>query len=156
MAAQESGVDDTRPTDGNGPAFPVVMELGKFREFVRATRGTDGYSRRPDAVTPPTFLSVFLHWAPPDALPYTRQGLEADRVLHGGREFVFSGPPPKVGARLTAQQRVEKTYTKTGRRGGTMRFVVALTEFRDESGHVVAEMRNTTIETGRPALEEES
>jgi hydroxyacyl-ACP dehydratase HTD2-like protein with hotdog domain len=71
------------------------------------------------------------------------------RVLHGGQEFIFHGPPPRAGTKLTAQTRIEDIYEKEGKRGGTMTFVVGVTEFRDEQGNLVAESRGTTIETGR-------
>ena len=56
------------------------------------------------------------------------------RVLHGGSEFVFFGPPPRAGARLTTTSRLDKQYEKEGRRGGTMKFAETVQEFFDESG----------------------
>jgi hypothetical protein len=86
--------------------------------------------------------------------PFKGVGLDMRRVLDGGREFVFHGPPPRAGTRLTAQARIDDIYEKEGRRGGTMTFVVSVQEFRDESGKLVAEMRSTAIETGRPPGDE--
>ena len=37
-----------------------------------------------------------------------------------------------------------------------MTFVITVTEFRDESGTLVAEARSTAIETGQPATQEGS
>ena len=54
---------------------------------------------------------------------------------------------------LTSQTRVDDIYEKEGKRGGTMTFVVTVQEFRDESGELVAEMRSTAIETGKPPTE---
>ena len=48
---------------------------------------------------------------------------------------VFPGPPPAAGAELTAQTRVAEIYEKEGKRGGTMTFVVTVTEFRDAKRH---------------------
>jgi MaoC dehydratase-like protein len=66
---------------------------------------------------------------------------------------VFHGPPPKAGTKLTSQTRVDQIYEKEGKRGGTMTFVETVQEFRDEAGNVVAEMRSTAIETGKPPTE---
>jgi hypothetical protein len=44
-------------------------------------------------------------------------------------------------------------YEKQGKRGGTMTFAVMVTEFRDESGRLVAEARMTGVETERPPEE---
>jgi hypothetical protein len=138
-----------------GPAFTVPIEFGKVREFATATKARSTRWEWDDsAVTMPTFLATILFWASGDSLPYIRQGFAAERTLHGGREYTFYGPPPRVGDRLTGRQRVERIYTKQGRRGGQMRFVVALTEFRNQADELVAEMRNTTIETGRPVAED--
>jgi hypothetical protein len=79
--------------------------------------------------------------------------LDMRRVLDGGREFVFRGPPPTAGTKLTSQTRVDDIYEKEGKRGGTMTFVVTVQEFRDEAGELVAEMRSTAIETGKPPTE---
>ena len=49
--------------------------------------------------------------------------------------------------------RVAEVYAKEGKRGGTMTFVVTVQEFRNESGELVAEMRSTAIETGKPPTE---
>ena len=52
------------------------------------------------------------------------------------------------------QTRVADIYEKEGKRGGTMTFVVTVTEFRDEAGILVAEAKSTAIETGKPATQE--
>ena len=49
--------------------------------------------------------------------------------------------------------RVEDILEKEGRRGGTMTFVITVTEFRDDDGRLVAEARSTAIETGRAPVE---
>jgi len=72
------------------------------------------------------------------------------RLLHGEQEYVFPNGPPRAGARLTVQSRVESIYEKEGKRGGTMTFVITVTDFTDEHGEVVAQARSTAIETGRP------
>jgi hypothetical protein len=137
-----------------GDAFELVVERGKIREFARATK-----SQNPDylddavPVSPPTFLVSSAFWAPPGATRWGSLKLDMRRVLDGGREFVFHGPAPEAGTKLTAQTRVDDIYEKEGKRGGTMTFVVTVQEFRDESGGLVAEMRSTAIETGKPPTE---
>ena len=61
--------------------------------------------------------------------------MDLRRVLHGGQEYMFHGPPPRAGQELTVQTRVAEIYEKEGKRGGTMTFVVTVTEFRDEDGN---------------------
>jgi hypothetical protein len=137
----------------------MVVERGKVREFASATKSSNpAYLDDPQPVSEPTFLVTAAFWTPSAVRPggslFRKVNLDMRRVLDGGREFVFHGPPPKAGTRLTAQTRVEDIYEKEGKRGGTMTFVVTVQEFRDESGTVVAEMRSTAIETGRPPKED--
>jgi hypothetical protein len=81
--------------------------------------------------------------------PLAKLDIDLRRLLHGGQEYVFHGPPPRARTELTFQTRVDKIYEKEGKRGGTMTFVEAVTEFRDASGRLVAEARSTAIETGK-------
>jgi hypothetical protein len=141
--------------------FEMVVERGKVREFALATKSSNAeYLDAPEPVSPPTFLVTSAFWTagspgrPGSVFKHVK--LDMRRVLDGGREFVFHGPPPRAGTKLTAQTRVDDIYEKEGKRGGTMTFVVTVQEFRDESGKVVAEMRSTAIETGRPPKEESS
>jgi hypothetical protein len=137
-----------------GELFDMVVERGKIREFARATKSeSPEYLEDPTPVSEPTFLVSSVFWAPPGATRWGSLRLDMRRVLDGGREFVFHGPPPRAGTRLTAQSRVADIYEKEGKRGGTMTFVVTVQEFRDEAGNVVAEMSSTAIETGKPPAE---
>jgi N-terminal half of MaoC dehydratase len=134
--------------------FDMVVERGKIREFARATKSdSPSYLDDPEAVSPPTFLVTNAFWSQGGG-PFGRIGLDMRRVLDGGREFVFHGPPPKAGTKLSAKTRVDDIYEKEGKRGGTMTFVVTVQEFRDESGQLVAEMRSTVIETGQAPKQE--
>jgi hypothetical protein len=132
--------------------FPMTVERGKVREFARATM-----SENPeylDAASPPiepTFLTSVSFWSPPGQSVFSKVKMDLRRVLHGGQEYVFHGPPPHAGQELTVQTRVDEVYEKEGKRGGTMTFLITVTEFRDESGKIVAEARSTAIETGKPA-----
>jgi MaoC dehydratase-like protein len=130
--------------------FEMLVERSKIREFARATKSQNAaYLDDPHPVSEPTFLVNMTFWTPPGKSVYGKVGLDMRRVLHGGQEFIFHGPPPRAGTKLTAQTRIEDIYEKEGKRGGTMTFVVGVTEFRDEQGNLVAESRGTTIETGR-------
>jgi len=137
-----------------GEAFGMTVERGKVREFARATKSENPeYLDDAAPVSEPTFLVSSVFWAPPGANRWGKLKLDMRRVLDGGREFVFHGPPPVAGTKLTAQTRVDDIYEKEGKRGGTMTFVVTVQEFRDEAGDLVAEMRSTAIETGKPPTE---
>jgi N-terminal half of MaoC dehydratase len=142
----------------NQPGYEMEVERGKIREFARATMSRNpDYLDDPVAVIPPTFLISSGFWAPPDSPnPAASLNINLARLLHGGQEFVFYGPPPRAGAKLTTASRVDKVYEKEGRRGGTMRFAETVTEFRDEGGKLVAESRTTLIETGKAPTEEGS
>jgi acyl-coenzyme A thioesterase PaaI-like protein len=74
------------------------------------------------------------------------------RVLHGEQEFEYLRPL-RAGDVLTATSRIVDEYEKEGKRGGTMRFVVSETEFRDQSGEVVAYSRGTSIVTSKATTE---
>lgn len=131
--------------------FTMRVELGKVREFARATR-----SRQPEhynassGVSPVTFLVSSAFWEDPDSSP-VRGKIDLARALHGSQEFVFHGEPPAVGAVLSGQMRIGNQYTKDGNRGGTMTFTEVITEFTDEEGRLIAEMTSTLIETSRAA-----
>ena len=143
-------MDELRGRTGTSFRFPI--ETGKVREFARATNAA-----HPDhftderACTSGTFLTAARLWEVDGSDP--RDGLPRDfgRLLHGEQEFVFHGEPPRVGVVLTATKHIADVYEKEGGRGGTMRFTVIVTEFRDEVGALVAEARTTTIDTSRVA-----
>jgi len=131
----------------------VPIERGKVREFARATMSENAAYLGSDApVIPPTFLTTINFWMSAEESPMAKVGLDLRRLLHGGQEYVFHGPPPRAGSTLHATSRIEDIYEKEGRRGGTMTFVVAVTEFRDEDGALVAEARATAIETGQAPM----
>ncbi len=140
------------PIGTRGPEYEMVIEQGKIREFAAATRpeGPDEPAYRgSDAVIPPTFLISGAFWAPPGSR--VDVGFDRRRLLHGEQEYVFHGPLPRAGQTLTVSDRVEDRFEKPGRRGGTMRFAVVVTEYRNEEGELVAEARATYIETARRA-----
>ncbi len=135
--------------------FTMVVEYGKIREFARATKSASpAYLESDEPVIPPTFLTTVSFWSPPGRSVFSKVKLDLRRLLHGGQEYTFHGPPPAAGTRLRVQTRVDDIYEKEGKRGGTMTFVVTVTEFRDDAGTLVAEARSTAIETGKPATKE--
>jgi hypothetical protein len=136
--------------------FAMPVERGKIREFARATMSSaPEYRDDPVAPIPPTFLTTVSFWSPPGRSVFSKVKLDLRRILHGGQEYVFHGPPPVAGTELSVQTRVEDIYEKEGKRGGVMTFVVTVTEFRDPAGNLVAEARSTAIETGKPATQQE-
>jgi N-terminal half of MaoC dehydratase len=131
--------------------FELIVEHGKVREFARATRAEHSvYRDDPVPPIPPTFMMTAAHWAPHEQALLERIPGEPRRRLHGEQEFTFPGPPPRAGARLRGQTRLEAAYEREGGRGGRLRFYVLATEYRDAAGDTVAISRTTVIETERP------
>lgn len=138
----------------SGAPFAMAVERGKVREFARAVAATHpAYLDGDRPVSPPTFLTTAVLWEVPGANPWTDVAMDQQRGLHAEQEFTFHGPPPRAGDELVAQSRIERIFTKDGRRGGTLTFAVMVTEFRDAAGRVVAESRLTGVETSRPPEE---
>jgi hypothetical protein len=138
--------------DPRSPAYEVVIERGKVREFAKAMQSENPAYEGDRAVIPPTFLATAALWAPPGAR--ADAGFDRARLLHGQQEFVFHGPVPRAGTTLMATERIESRYEKQGKRGGTMRFAVLVTEFRDGAGKLLAEGRSTLIERAEPPKKE--
>jgi N-terminal half of MaoC dehydratase len=146
-------------TQENGPAVDTVtaaydfpVERGKIREFARATKArTSSFTDDPETVCPPTFLTAASFWAGTGSSAIGMAPRSWSRVLHGEQEYVFHGPPPRAGDRLSARQYIENVFEKQGRRGGRMIFTVVVTEFRSPAGDLVAEARSTVIETSQAA-----
>lgn len=136
-----------------GTPYPVPIERGKIMEFAAATRSANpAYWTAEAPVVPPTFLTTQLFWqdwAGEGANPWRHVELDQKRGMHAEQEYVFHGPPPRAGTTLTAQSRIDKIFTKQGRRGGTLTFAVMVTEFRDDDGRLVAEAKLTGVETER-------
>jgi hypothetical protein len=136
------------PLEGRtGAAFEMAVERGKIREFARAVRSHHPAYFGDDPVSPPTFLASSAFWHDDTSSPWPGDAFDLSRLLHGGQEYVFHGAPPRAGAILHGQQRIDRVYTKQGRRGGTLRFTDVVTEFRDPDGVLVAEERSTLVIT---------
>jgi hypothetical protein len=130
--------------------FTMLVEVGKIREFARAVNSSNpDYLQTWTPVAPPTFLSAASYWMTPENSPTMKAGLDFERVLNGAQEFVYHGPPPRAGTKLTGRGRIDKVFEKTGRRGGRMTFMEVVYEYTDESGALIAEVRSTVIETAQ-------
>jgi hypothetical protein len=139
-----------------GVPFELDVERGKIREFARATHAAHPeYMTADKPVSPPTFLTTMFFWEQDvrGANPWEKVKLDQKRGMHAEQEYVFYGPPPRAGDRLTCRSRIESVYDKEGKRGGAMTFAVMVTEFRDASGKLVAEARLTGVETAKPPEE---
>lgn len=134
-----------------GTPFPLDVERGKIREFARATGSRNlAYREGDHPPIPATFLTTRFFWAEGDANIWDLLDFDWKRGLHAEQEYIFHGPLPTAGTRLTGQSRITEMHDKQGRRGGAMTFVTVVTEFRDDSGRLVAEDRMTLVETGKP------
>lgn len=136
-----------------GPEFEWVVERGKIAEFARACLDDKDAHRGPDAVAPPTFPMTTSFWQPPGSRRGVDPPFDPRRLLHGEQEFEYTRPL-RAGEVLTGQTRLADYFEKEGRRGGTMRFAVYETEFRDQGGEPVAWSRSTMIETARATTED--
>jgi hypothetical protein len=139
-----------------GAPFSMDLERGKIHELARATGSKDpAYFEGDHPPIPPTFLTTMFFWEElvPGSNPWHLVKMDQKRGMHAEQEYVFHGPPPRAGTRLTCQSRIESIYEKEGRRGGTLTFAVMVTEFRDETGKLVAEARLTGVETAKPPEE---
>ena len=134
-------------------SLPFVMEVerGKIHEFARAVRASHPAYFIDRPIAPPTFLTTMAFWADlvPGSKLWDKLEIDQKRLLHAEQEYVFYGAPPRAGTKLTCQSKIAEIYEKEGRRGGTLTFVVMVTEFRDETGKLVAEARSTGVETAK-------
>ncbi|GAB3840698.1 MaoC family dehydratase N-terminal domain-containing protein [Dactylosporangium cerinum] len=129
-----------------GEPFTLDVERGKIREFARATGSANPAYFQDDPVIPPTFLTTAFFWQTGDSDPWQAVAMDQRKGLHAEQEFVFHGPPPRAGDRLTGQSRIESVTRKEGR-SGILTFAVMVTEFHDEAGRHVATARLTGVET---------
>jgi acyl dehydratase len=137
-----------------GRPYCVPVEQGKVREFARATKAADErFWSQPAPFLPPTFLIASAFWLEPGSSVLERGDLDWGRLLSGGSQFTFDGPPLRAGEELTAAQRVDEVYRKQGRRAGDMTFIVFTTTFTRPDGTVAARDRHTTILTRQPPVQ---
>jgi hypothetical protein len=130
-----------------GEPFTLDIERGKIREFARAVFSANpAYLDDPDPVVPPTFLTTASFWQSGDSDPWEAVAMDQRKGLHAEQEYVFHGPPPRAGTRLTGRSRIESVTRKEGR-SGLLTFALRDTEFHDASGRHVATARLTGVET---------
>lgn len=126
-----------------------------------------------DVVAPPTFGISSAHWNPDYALRGVRKiparpaekqpaaaprsgggggggggGGSLTRVLHAEQRFEYR-KPLQPGMRLTVSTRPGKSWTKEGKRGGTLSFSESITEYRDASGEIVLVATSVGVVTGK-------
>jgi hypothetical protein len=124
--------------------FTMVVELGKAREFARAVDHTEPIEA--GSPVPVTFLQTMAFWSGPESAVWPADR-DFSRVLHGSQEFTFHGGPIRIGEELVCQARIDRTYTKEGKRGGTMTFSDLVTDFHSPDGTLRAEVKTVSIET---------
>ncbi len=137
-----------------GQPVRMRIEHGKIREFAAAVKDPDPLYRDEvyaeeiaGGVMPPvTFLASVMLWD--DGTGRPNVPLDPARTLHGEQDIELL-KPIHAGDVLNAVTRVSDVYTKAGKRGGGMTFVVNETEFTNAKGEAVARMRNVRIETAK-------
>src|ERR1700722_6288829 len=110
---------DRASIGAKGGTFELVIERGKGREFARAVESSHACSLGPEAPPiPPTFLTTMFFWERevPGANPWDKVKLDQKRGMHAEQEYVFHGPPPRAGAKLTGQWRIAAGDATEGRR----------------------------------------
>ena len=129
-------------------------------------------------IAPPSFPAASAHWNPRNVFRGVRQippasadsrpaesAAESDpesgaasgggnlaRVLHGEQRFRYH-QQVRPGMRLRVSSHRGKSWSKEGRRGGTLHFSEAISEYRDEKGELVITATSVGITTSK-AVEE--
>lgn len=140
----------------SGPRYEFIVERGKIREFARATCADHpAYLLDQMPVVPPTFLTIAgRFWGYtfdlPGETPLAAVQIDRSLLLNAEEEFEFGGDLPRAGMRLWGQTRIKDIYTKQGKRGGLLTFVVVETQFHDDAGLLVATQRQTLVKTEKP------
>jgi len=153
--------------------FPV--EAGHIMMFARAVGDPNPVYADPEyaastevggVVAPPTFVAAAAQFdpdypmRPKIGLPWFGSGRTPtgtpDRQRSGGGTGLHAEQhyeylqPLRPGDRLTVRSREGETWTKTGRRGGSLTFKESITEYLDESGTVVLRARGVVVRTEHP------
>jgi acyl dehydratase len=137
-----------------GPEYEMDIERGKIREFARAMHAPIAeFIEGKNPISPATFLITAAYtWGysleRPRGTVFEQIDHDLSIPLHAEESFTFHGPLPHAGDRLQCRASLENVWRKQGARGGELTFLTMLTEFRDQSGALVAEERSTTVTTG--------
>ena len=132
--------------------FPV--EATHILMFARAIGDENpaytDFDRSDGVIAPPTFVMASAQFIPDHPLrpkkgePWFGSGREPSGVvregggaLHAEQHFEYHAPL-RAGMTLTSTQREGKTWEKQSKRGGTLRFVEDILDYRDaETGELV-------------------
>jgi acyl dehydratase len=152
--------------------FPV--EAGQIMLFARAVGDPNPVyhdseaAQRSEAggiIAPPTFVQSAAQYDPDYPLrprpgePWFGSGKRPTGVaappsggggLHAEQHFTYHRSL-RPGDVLTVSSRPGESWEKTGRRGGRLRFVETITEFRDEKGELVVTARGVGVVPEKPA-----
>ena len=160
-------------------SFTFPVDLTSIMLFASAIGETnkiyydEEYARKTPlggVIAPPSFPIAAAHWNPDYPLRGVRQIPESPpsdrpskgsgdsdlgagsggltRVLHGEQRFTWH-KPMRPGMKLTVAARAGKTWSKEGRRGGTMDFNEMISEYRDETGELVCTATSVGIVTSK-------
>jgi acyl dehydratase len=129
--------------------FQFPVERGQIRSFCRAIfedSPTFLDAERPPA--PPTFTRAMNLWSENFVDHYFSIGIDVERVLHGEQRFQYHGLV-HAGDTLTVKPKLAEMFTKEGRRGGLLTFVVHEFVFTNQHGRDVVRTRNVTIQASK-------
>lgn len=73
---------------------------------------------------------------------------QSSRVLHAEQKYEYH-KPIRPGDVLTVTTRPGRRWEKEGRRGGSLKFSEAITEFRNQAGELVVTATMVGVETGQ-------
>ena len=71
-------------------------------------------------------------------------------LLHAEQHFEYHRHP-RPGDVLSATNRAGKSWEKEGKKGGSLKFSEAITEYRDQNGELVVTAIGVSVITSRPA-----
>jgi len=132
------------------PVSELVLERGRLRAFAAAIGEQDpvytsveaaraaGYA---DLPAPPTFLFAAELDSGTQMAMVEQMGIPLAKLLHGEQGFSHHRPAC-AGDTITVRSRVAEIFDK---KGGALEFVVTLSEARNQSGELVAELRNVLV-----------
>ncbi len=158
--------------------FPV--EAGHIMMFARAVRDPNPIYADPEyaagtevggVIAPPTFVQASAQFDPEYFLrpkfdePWFGSGREATGIppekgsggggsgLHAEQHYEYHRPL-LAGEVLVAHDRTGESWTKQGRRGGTLSFSEQITEYRTPEGELVVTARSVGVMTGQVVEQE--
>ncbi|MFI5953220.1 MaoC family dehydratase N-terminal domain-containing protein [Cryptosporangium sp. NPDC051539] len=151
--------------------FPV--EAGHIRMFAQAIGDTNpayyeetaGETALGTVTAPPTFVMAGAQFDPDYPLrpqpgrPWMGSGREPTGTpsagaegegtgLHAEQHFTYHRPL-RPGDVLSAESREGESWTKEGRRGGSLRFSETIVDYRNQDGDLVVTARMVGVVTGR-------